>query len=247
MLDQQIDLRLPCATTSTQQASLIPFSTHKAEVVQFPLRSIELCTSWQPTPLFICASSLLRQTMNERGLKPTQDHLDGLLAVLKVLCQMTEGSCPSSIHLSSLDPGMGKTTTVVCFLKALRHCPGYEDVGVVVFVSRLDEIRKLVDEVGLAEDDFAVLTADDDCNQLSSTPVSQAQVLFTTQQMLSKRGAGRSFSSLQDLYYMGKARAVRIWDETIDPAAVACPSARDLAAGLKPLETVVRRQGFWDR
>ena len=130
------------------------------------------------TPLFIYASSLFRQTMQERGLRPTQDHIDGLLAVLKVLCQMEEGSYPSSIHLSSLDPGIGKTMAVVCFLKALRQYPGQEDVGIFIFVSRLDEVRKLIDEAGLAKDDFAVLAADEGCNQLSSTPSRLGPSLF---------------------------------------------------------------------
>ena len=64
-----------------------------------------------------------------------------------------------SIHLSSLDPGVGKTTTVIFFLRALLASKAHEDVAALVCVRRKDQIEAIVKEADLDAADFAVLTA----------------------------------------------------------------------------------------
>jgi hypothetical protein len=57
--------------------------------------------------------------------------------------------------------------------------------------AQLEEIERLVKEMGLDKADFAVLTRDDKLNGLSSTPETEARVLFTTHNMIRSRCGGR--------------------------------------------------------
>ena len=150
---------------------------------------------------------------------------------------MAEGTCPPSIYVSSLDPGVGKTTTLIAFIKQVVE-QGRGDVGVLVCLSRLDEISRLVEEAGLGEEDFSVFTSDADINGLSSTPPDQAQILFTTQQMLTRRCSGSSFSACREFHYLGEPRSVRVWDETLEPGQITTLSTDDLGGLLGTLRLV---------
>jgi len=141
---------------------------------------------------------------------------------------MAEGTSSSSVYLSSVDPGVGKTMTLIQFIKQLVASSRDDDVGVVVFLSRLDEIARLVKEADLQDGDFAVWTRNEEVNTLSSTPVEEAQVLFTTQQMLFSRCAGRSFQQCSDFFFQGSPRQVRAWDETLEPGQIITLSTDEL-------------------
>lgn len=167
---------------------------------------------------------LARQTID--GLKqffagtehePSIPMWQALKDVARVLEEMANGKAEPVFHLSSLDPGVGKTRTIIQFTKALLASPDHADVGVLICVSRLDEIHKLTEEMELSEDAFAVLTRDDNTNTLSSTPSDKAQVLFTTQQMVESRCDHKSFSDVGVFHFSGCPRQVRIWDEAILP------------------------------
>jgi hypothetical protein len=169
---------------------------------------------------------------------PSQDQRLALTEVATTLEAMAEGTCPPQIFLSSLDPGVGKTTTLIEFIKQIVASPEHCAVGVLVCLSRLDEVERLVGECGLVEADFAVLTANKDINALSSTPHFRAQVLFTTQQMLTRRCPTDGFAQSSSFHFMGSPRSVRVWDETLEPGDVLTLS-RDhlssLALVLRPI------------
>ena len=50
---------------------------------------------------------------------------------------MSEETLSPQFHLSSLDPGVGKTTLIKHFIMALLSSPYHEDVSILVCVSRL--------------------------------------------------------------------------------------------------------------
>lgn len=54
-----------------------------------------------------------------RGHSPSTAMWKALRAGADTMENMADGTCPPLIHVSSLDPGVGKTTTVICFLRAL--------------------------------------------------------------------------------------------------------------------------------
>ena len=97
------------------------------------------------------------------------------------------GTCFPLIHVSSLDPGVGKTTTVIFFLRALLRSHAHGEVAALVCVRRKDQIEAIVAEADLDPNDFAVLTADPDLNRLGGASPSCARVLFTTHAMIEMR------------------------------------------------------------
>ena len=118
---------------------------------------------------------------------PSEAMWVALRAVAETMEGMAEGRCPPLIHLSSLDPGVGKTTTVICFLRALLASEAHTDVAALVCVRRKDQIEAIVKEADLDPADFAVLTADEALNRLGCGSPSKARVLFTTHGMIEKR------------------------------------------------------------
>lgn len=136
---------------------------------------------------------------------------------------MAEGipSLERNIYLSSLAPGVGKTTAVTHAIRQLIARDEYRHVGVIFFLARVEEITKLVDTMGLTERDFSVMVSDSyrDANAHGNQEKSNARVMFTTQQMLMSRRKGHdSFAEISDFHWNGRPRSVRIWDEAISPA-----------------------------
>ena len=142
----------------------------------------------------------LQKSFAQRGHVPSLEMWVALRALAGTMEAMAEGRCPPAVYLSSLDPGVGKTTTVVCFLRALLASPDYTDVAALVCVRRKDQIEAIVEEAGLDDADFAVLTADAGLNILGSGSPEDARVLFTTHTMVEKRCEGRQFTKVRDFY-----------------------------------------------
>jgi hypothetical protein len=81
---------------------------------------------------------------------------------------------------------------------------------------------------GLEDDQFAVLTSDNDLNALGSGLPHSSPVLFTTQQQIDRRSQGKLLADVQAFRYHGQPRVVRVWDETLDPAKAVTLSRDDL-------------------
>jgi hypothetical protein len=116
------------------------------------------------TPLADQTMAALKDYFAGRQHAPSEAMWVALRAVADTMEGMAEGRCPPLIHLSSLDPGVGKTTTVICFLRALLASNSHTDVAALVCVRRKDQIEAIVREANLDRDDFAVLTADPELN-----------------------------------------------------------------------------------
>lgn len=146
--------------------------------------------------------------------RPSPEMLAALHDIADILAAMAKGEAAPRVHLSSLDPGVGKTTVVRCFVDTLLERPEDAHVGVLICVARLAEITHLVDRIGIPEEMFAVFTADEKLNKLGKAEPQQAQVLFTTQQMVERRLNSGRFEDCEAFYYRAEPRAVRVWDET---------------------------------
>jgi hypothetical protein len=168
----------------------------------------------------------LKVKFERYGHHPSEQHWQGLREIAKAIEHMASGSLDASYYISSLPPGMGKTTTLIEATKNLLAGKEYADKSVVIFLSRLEEISKLVREMGLSDPDFSVLTSSDEHNALGNQNKKQARVMFTTQQMLESRcRSGKSFAAMADFHYepndfepVGRPREVRVWDEAIVPS-----------------------------
>lgn len=188
---------------------------------------------------------LTTSTMNEvsktlcsYGQHLSRHHHDALRSVIQTMADMAEGAAEQQIYVSSLDPGMGKTTSLIVFLRQVIGSQDHDDVAVLVCLSRKAEIERIVLDAGLEEVDFAVLTSDDEVNALSSTPPSEARVLFTTQQMLLSRLRGGRFETCPTFHYQGLPREVRVWDEAMEPGQVVMLSSDDIGGLLGLLRRV---------
>lgn len=182
---------------------------------------------------------LLRVTFDARQHRPSPRMWRGIEALAVCLEQMAEGASEDKFFLSSLDPGVGKTETVIHFLRALLVSPRHEHVGVVMFFFSKQQIEDVVKEAGLQRSDFAVLVTDDEkaekkLNDLGSTDPTTARVLFTTQQRLMLVCSKRSFSEVDVYQFHGLPRQVRIWDEQLLPAEAVTVNEYDIA-GLHPV------------
>ena len=114
-----------------------------------------------------------------------------------------EGTCLPRYYLASLDPGVGKTKTIIHFIKTLLSSEYHEGVSVLICVSRLDEIKKLVEEMGLLRSQFSVLTSNPELNGLGADDRNQSRILFTTQQMIESRCEGQRFSHVSAFHLPG--------------------------------------------
>jgi hypothetical protein len=170
--------------------------------------------------------------------RPSSDMWVGLAALAETMAAMADGTCEAEVYLSSLDPGVGKTKTIIHFIQTLMLSPDHRDVGVMICVSRLEEINKLVEETGLGKQDYGVLTSNPDLNALGNVDLNQARVLFTTHQMVESRCDGGSFEVLEVFHFGGQSRQVRIWDEAILPGQPLTLQRDDLANLLQPIRRV---------
>jgi hypothetical protein len=181
----------------------------------------------------------LKAFFDTKGHRPSEAMWTALTELASVLEAMAEGRCPPKLFLSSLDPGVGKTQTVTHFIRALTASKEHLDTGVLICVSRLEEIKRFVQEMALSPTDFAVLTSNQELNKLGigSARSNKARVLFTTQQMIEKRGAGRHFTEMRDFHFFTRPRQVRIWDESILPGQTVTLNRDALAVLLQPIRT----------
>lgn len=151
------------------------------------------------------------------GISPSPKGMNAFKSLFDTLESALTGQLGPSYYLSSLDPGSGKTQAISCFLKAWKSNGFLPEGSVLVGVKTKEEIRGLVNRLGLDDADFACLTRDDEINALGlgKERRHEARLLITTQQMILSRTRDRSFSAASDFHYNGKARSLRIWDESL--------------------------------
>ena len=148
---------------------------------------------------------------------------------------MAKGTAPAKFYLSSLDPGVGKTTAIRFFIDVLLEKLWLQDVGVLLCVARLDEVRSLVESIGIPANMLAVLTSDTKLNAMGRAAVNDAQVLITTQQMIESRLKAGDFKDAIDFHYRGQPRACRLWDESFLPGATVTIGRYALSSLFEPL------------
>jgi hypothetical protein len=146
----------------------------------------------------------------------------------KYLENMANGKLEPKAYLNSLWTGASKTSLMVCYVGVHVRLPEYEDVGILICVPFLNQIPELIKQTKLAPSQYAVYVSKDATyeenggrkkyNDLGNPRVNEAQVLFTTQQMIETRLAeGKNFSDLDYMHYRGRPRKVKIWDEALVP------------------------------
>jgi hypothetical protein len=180
----------------------------------------------------------MRNSFADFNHNPSTSQWTALTAIVRTLAEMAVGICPPAPHLTSLDPGVGKTEALMHFIRALPASPDYRDVGVLVCIQRREQIKDIISAGGLSNADFAAYTSDDNMNALGcgSEQRHKARVLFTTHAMLERRlTVGGSFAKAGDFHFQGRPRAVRAWDEALLPGRELTLSRRDIPVLVRDL------------
>ncbi|SNT43253.1 hypothetical protein SAMN05421757_1301, partial [Tropicimonas sediminicola] len=154
---------------------------------------------------------------------------DGHAQTGRLLLRPVVGFCAAVDNLSSLDPGVGKTSAIKHLVRQTLVSPHHHDVSFLLCLPRIAEIIRLAKELGLEEADYAVLTSDEKVNGLSSTAPSDARILLTTHEMVRRHVDGRSFNEASAFHFAGGVRTVRIWDEEFLPGEVVTVTQEELA------------------
>ena len=180
-----------------------------------------------------CALQGIQKQFPKHNHNPSERFWKGLHQITKVVegmaCRLhehpqIEAICPDwsdSFFVSFLPCGVGKTTALIESVKAILEMRQYDHVSFVIFLSRLEEIKAIVERMGLETETFAVITSNDNYNRMGNANKKQARVLFTTQQMLERRAKSEGrFSDITDFHFRGQPRQVRVWDEAILPSRI---------------------------
>lgn len=189
----------------------------------------------------------------ERDLHMSDEQEQAIRSFFEVLERGLLGELPPSFYLLALDPGMGKTTAILAFLKAWRSGHFKPASSVLVGLSTLQELTEFVSKSGLAAKEFGVLTSDPEMNALGlpSQRHGGARVLFTSQAMIRSRTRGKTFAEAAEFHFSGKPRALRLWDEDILPRqwrTIRVDDIRSLASPLRPIaaDYVEKMRAFAD-
>jgi hypothetical protein len=199
-----------------------------------------ITTFYNSTSLVERTVGSLKDTFDHRGLSPSPEMWTGLRSAIQVMADMAQGSWVPAYYVSSLDPGVGKTTAMVHFLRELAQSKDRQGVSALVCLGRLEQIRTVVEEADLPSQDFAVLTADDQLNSIGCGVPEDARILFTTHAMVESRCAYKSFSQVKALQFQGQVRQVKIWDEAILPGRPIALRRDSLASLLSVLRSAYR-------
>ena len=128
------------------------------------------------------ALQTLRAFFDTAGHNPSVDHWQALAAIAETMEAMASGTCAPKVFLSSVDPGVGKSQTVIHYARALIASPDHKTAGMIVCVGRIAEAAALATDLADVRQHVAVLTSDDATNSLGGAAPHEAQVLITTQQ-----------------------------------------------------------------
>ncbi len=164
------------------------------------------------------ALKLTMETLKKYGNSPNNGAQDALKDITDTLTSMAYESAEGLYYLSSIDPGMGKTTAIIQWIKAFLEEESLKHVGVIVCFERYDEIDRFINDGDIPKDCFSIYVTDG--NQINNLGLGKchsqsARVLITTKAQIKLKSKNKLFNDLKAFYYLGKPRQVRVWDESL--------------------------------
>lgn len=174
--------------------------------------------------LTLTAFHNLQRFFEAKGHRPSPVMLEGLRNLLDTLSSMLTGDLSPKYYLSSLDPGVGKTSAIRFWLDAYLPTKDlYGDKGIIICFDRLEEIECFIKATQLPEDSYGVLVSNSskegkalNMMGVGYQNVRKATVLLTTKQQIIRRSLDATgFKQIEALYYCDEPRRIRIWDESV--------------------------------
>lgn len=159
------------------------------------------------------------QALRDYGNEPQKDIEEALWDIIQTLTKMACGEAEAKYYVSSIDPGLGKTTSIIQWLKVFSSMPEFKDVGALVCFDRHEQIESFITENRLDYDQTAILISNNrdplGLNKLLTSEPTNSQILVTTKTQILLRSKNKKFMQIEELYYKGKPRTVLIWDESL--------------------------------
>lgn len=198
-------------------------------------------------PLTSKTLASLTTTFQKHHHEPSAEMWTALEALVKNLEDQANGRAEAREFLSSLDPGVGKTTAIKLFIKELLASKDHDHVGVLLCFGRIAEIESIFnsEDMGLSKEDICVWTSKDTVNEKGRAESARsARVLITTQQRIEKiarpshhsaRSGPRNFAECSELFFQFMPRQVLVWDESFLPCAAIDLDRDSIAQLVKPL------------
>ena len=182
------------------------------------------------------------------GHYPSPIAWTALTELVDVFHDIVTGRAAPRIYLCQLPPGTGKSQCLGEYVKATRN----RGVGVLIAAQRLEEIEDKIQDMDLAEEDYAVHVSDDRiaARGLGKDRINEARVLFTTHKAIMQRlNRGQTWKTMRDFEYQGAPRTLRVWDEalvaglalSVDRAHIMDAATSCARAGLGDLFTALDR------
>ena len=163
----------------------------------------------------------LRAFFDGKEHSPSPDHWLALGSIANTLEAMARGVAEPKIYLSAVDPGVGKTQTVVHFARHLVASMEHRGVGMLISAFTIAEVESIADQLQDVRDFLCVRTSNDAANAKGAAEANDAQILITTQARLGKLTKDKTFAATSAFHYRGKPRACRVWDESLLPGSTA--------------------------
>lgn len=207
------------------------------------------------TPLCQRALAILKADLKATGNNPSFDQWSALVAAIGCLDRLTKGNSANRIFLTAADPGTGKTTALRAFLKALSESPKHRKIGVLICINSYREIEAFVSSLGglsskcfvwtyeeittstgverynrkRSPERFSGRIAGDLVDIPLATSGNDAQFLITTHERV-RRVLNRygSFAKASPLWFDGRPRRVKCWDESFSPVQTVAMNVSDL-------------------
>ncbi|WP_197075581.1 hypothetical protein [Sphingomonas sp. Ag1] len=178
-------------------------------------------------------------SMSSFGIFQDSETQDSIEELMEAYSKAMHGALERKYYLSSLDPGCGKTESIISFLKAWKN-EGYSPAsGVLISFGSKDQILSFIGRLDSLKIPYSCLTSDDDINRCGNGVYNtgSSHVLITTHQMIRSRCKGTSFEHLEEFFFDDKPRALRIWDEGLvkaEPLSIKVLDLQFVASILRP-------------
>ncbi|MEQ9487433.1 MAG: hypothetical protein RIM72_00385 [Alphaproteobacteria bacterium] len=174
------------------------------------------------SPVARAAMNKLRAAMNDRGASLASDQWSALQSLIQTFDRITNGEADNVAYLSSLDPGVGKTTAISSYLAALE--PVHRDrsdgrhPGALICVERIQQAHDFRDQLlamGIHQSRIGIWVAGNKAfEKEKSDNLEYRPILLTTHERVRRMTKGRRMSDAWELDYRGQSRKLRVWDET---------------------------------
>ena len=172
--------------------------------------------------------SELFQAFDRYRHHPSEEIFESMLWFPATIQRMLDGTA-AKVCICDWPAGVGKTTLNGCVLRTLSKTA--RDIGVIVFLSRIDQIESFIYDSLLPASSYAVLMAGNELTRgkpnhpkrkagvpfsalgVGVENVDKAQVLIITKAMAENHLRHRAWSATSSLFYQGKPRLLCIADE----------------------------------